>query len=329
MDTAGAVGPDLVALYKNSAPHKNSAPRGRFLMYAAGVFFLVALAFARYPISGIPTPYRWICEGTAGACGLSYIPLALHAFSRGRASFLILGPDAMAIAGLDRPIGWEEIEKMNLSTKNAAVPLAGLSAALLRIDERQGRIGGTTALVRSGKMPAMRVPPAPPIPHIPIRPVTARLGAGEAQRLIAAVRKAQRAVLVREDCTGGTGSLTAEAFALDDRRALVFVPCLMGAYQGSSVAFVAQRGGPAQQRVVAPTPYLGASADAATTDLFTEADFDPKTGMLAMFAKGRGLADCGMSASWIWDGGAFRLAEMTLQNACGGMAAGEWPMLFR
>jgi len=213
--------------------------------------------------------------------------------------------------------------------KDAAVPLAGLSAALLRIDERQGRIGGTTALVRSGPMPATRVPPAPPVPHIPVRPVTARLGAGEAQRLIAAVRKAQRAVLVREDCTGGTGSLTAEAFALDDRRALVFVPCLMGAYQGSSVAFVAQRGGPAQQRVVAPTPYLGASPDAATTDLFTEADFDPKTGMLAMVAKGRGLADCGMSASWIWDGGAFRLAEMTLQNACGGMAAGEWSTLFR
>ncbi len=213
--------------------------------------------------------------------------------------------------------------------KDAAVPLAGLSAALLRIDERQGRIGGTTALVRSGAAPATSVPPAPPVPHIPVRPVTARLGAAEAQRLIAAVRRAQRAVLVREDCTGDTGSLTAEAFALDDRRALVFLPCLMGAYQGSSVAFLAQRGGLAQQRVVAPTPYLGASLEAATADLFTEADFDPRTGTLAMFAKGRGLADCGMSASWIWDGNAFRLSEMRLQNACGGMAAGDWPTLFR
>ncbi|PTQ60086.1 peptidase M48-like protein [Sphingomonas sp. PP-CE-3G-477] len=110
VDTAGAVGPDPVALYENSAP------RGRFLMYASGVFFLVALAFALYPIAGIPTPYRWICVGTAGACGLSYIPLALFAFSRGRAPFLILGPDAMAIAGLDRSIGWDEIEEMNLST---------------------------------------------------------------------------------------------------------------------------------------------------------------------------------------------------------------------
>lgn len=213
--------------------------------------------------------------------------------------------------------------------KTIAVPLAGLSAALLRIDERQGRIGGTTALVRSGGTPATSVPSAPPVPYIPNRPVTARLGAGEAQHLITAVRKGQRAVLVREDCSDSTGPLEAEAFALDDRRALVFLPCLMGAYQGSSVAFIAQRGGPAQQRVVAPTPYLGAGPHAAARDMFTEADFDPETGMLAMVAKGRGLADCGMSVSWIWDGRAFRLADMSLQNACGGRAAGDWPTLFR
>lgn len=102
----------------------------------------------------------------------------------------------------------------------------------------------------------------------------------------------------------------------------------MGAYQGSSVAFIAQRSGSAQRRVVAPTPYFGASPDDATTDLFTEADFDPKTGTLTMFANGRGLADCGMSANWIWDGNAFRLSEMRLRDACGGMAAGNWPTLF-
>ncbi len=109
-ETAGAVGPDPVALYDNSAP------RGRFLLYAAGVFFLIALAFVLHPIAGIAPPYRWICAGTAGAAGVSYIPLALYAFSRGRAPFLILRPDAMVVAGLDRPIGWDEIEAMNVST---------------------------------------------------------------------------------------------------------------------------------------------------------------------------------------------------------------------
>ena len=108
--TAGAVGSAAVPLYENSAP------RGRFLLYAAGVFFLIALALALYPIAGIAPPYRWICAGTAGAAGVSYIPLALYAFSRGRAPFLILRPDVMVVAGLDRPIGWDEIEEMNVLT---------------------------------------------------------------------------------------------------------------------------------------------------------------------------------------------------------------------
>ena len=42
--------------------------------------------------------------------------------------------------------------------------LAGLSAALLLIDETQGRLGTTTALLRRGTLPAARVPAAPAAP---------------------------------------------------------------------------------------------------------------------------------------------------------------------
>jgi hypothetical protein len=51
--------------------------------------------------------------------------------------------------------------------------------------------------------------------------------------------------------------------------------------------------------------------------------------MLGDTAKGRAMADCGMSANWIWDGTAFRLADMALQQSCGGIEASDWPVLFR
>jgi hypothetical protein len=123
--------------------------------------------------------------------------------------------------------------------------------------------------------------------------------------------------------------MKAEAHALDANQALVFIPCLMGAYQDSSLAFIASRQGNGAQRLIAPTPYAGNDADRSGADFFTEGSFDPKSGTLSMAAKGRGLADCGMSASWIWSGTSFRLSEMTLQKSCGGIAPGDWPTLFR
>lgn len=208
-----------------------------------------------------------------------------------------------------------------------AISLDGFAAAMLRMDDRQGRSGGVTALLKPGALPASSVPKAPPVPRVANRPVTATLAAGEANRLIAAVRADQKAVFAKEDC--GDTPEKPEAYALDAGRALVFVPCIMGAYQGSSLGFIAPRKGGRAQRLVAPTPYLGNDPDRSDVAYFTEASFDPKTGTLSTAAKGRGMADCGMSASWIWDGKAFQLSEMNLQQSCGGIEPGDWPTLYR
>jgi len=212
----------------------------------------------------------------------------------------------------------------------ADVPLDGLSAALLRIDDRQGRVGTVTALARLGPAPAARVPAPPPIPAVPAHPIAARLAAGEARRLIASVRAGQRATLETEGCDAQTMGLEPEAHALDDGRALILIPCLMGAYQGSSLAFIASRRGPgAAKRLVLPIPYIGNASERSDADMFTEVSFDRATGTLSMAAKGRGLADCGLAASWIWNGAAFRLSALSLQQACGGIEPGDWPTLFR
>lgn len=208
-----------------------------------------------------------------------------------------------------------------------AVPLAGFSAAMLRLDDRQGRIDGVTALINSGSRPASAVPVAPPLPRIANHPIQARFKAGEEMRLIALVRSDQKALFTKEECQDTQQK--PEAFALDPAQALVLVPCIMGAYQGSSLAFIARRGSGRAQRLIAPMPYLGNDRDRANADYFTEGSFDRASGTLSMAAKGRGLADCGVSASWIWDGKAFRLSAMSVQQACGGSEPGDWPVLFR
>ena len=43
-----------------------------------------------------------------------------------------------------------------------------------------------------------------------------------------------------------------------------------------------------------------------------------------MAAKGRGLADCGSSASWAWDGKMFRLASYQSLGLCRGAPPGTW-----
>jgi hypothetical protein len=200
---------------------------------------------------------------------------------------------------------------------------------VLRLDARQGRVGGVTALMKTGPASAASVPAPPPLPKIAHHPITATLKVGEESRLIAMVRGNQRALFAKEDCDAKPIAMEAEAHALDAHRALVLIPCIMGAYQGSSLAFIAARSGNSAQRLIAPTPYLGKDADDSGVDYFTESSFLPKTGELSMAAKGRGIADCGISASWIWNGEEFRLSEMTLQKSCGGIEPGDWPTLFR
>ena len=70
---------------------------------------------------------------------------------------------------------------LKLGGGEAAIPLDGLTAALLRIDDRQGRAGGVTALVRTGPQLAALVRPVPSIPKVPMHPITARLLPAEAE----------------------------------------------------------------------------------------------------------------------------------------------------
>ncbi|WP_423381928.1 DUF1176 domain-containing protein [Burkholderia sp. LMG 32019] len=205
---------------------------------------------------------------------------------------------------------------------SAYVPLDGMVAALLRVDDRQGRIGGTTALIRKGPAPASQVTPAPPLPVVPERKIASQLSDQEEERLIARAKRIRDASSCEENASQ---YLHETAYALDKSKALVFLPCIMGAYQGSSDVFIAPRiGGGKPEPVKLPIPEGGFSDPS-----LTEPYFDPATGTLSTFGKGRGLADCGYQASWIWDGHAFRMSAESQQKTCGGVQGGDWPTLYR
>ena len=198
-----------------------------------------------------------------------------------------------------------------------SVPLDGMMAALLRVDDVQNRIGTATALV--GARGSRGVDDAPGLPGAPvwIRPKPLPDPAAVAK----ATRTAAAATLKANGCTVDPAD---EAYALDDTHAVVVLDCEHYAYQSSSLIMIASRqGGPA----VPFAPELPTVKQRSA--VWTEGSYNPDPGVLGMSAKGRGLADCGFSASWIWSAGAFRLSSMNAQPLCGGAQPGDWPALYR
>ena len=181
----------------------------------------------------------------------------------------------------------------------ATLPLTGASAALRWIDDRQGRVGTTGAIVARGAKPDTR--PAPPLPTV--RVATIR---GEAALLdpLLITRMREMAECDDDDLPDVTTK------TLDGPRTLAIVPCAEGAYNVLSALFVIERG--AAVPVSFDTPVAGDSDG----DLVYNATFDD--GILDTFAKGRGLSDCGVMQRYAWDGTRFRLIEQRVMDECRG-----------
>ena len=114
--------------------------------------------------------------------------------------------------------------------ENAFVPLDGMVAALLRIDDRQGRVSGVTALIRAGAEPASKVPPAPVLPVVAPWSGAGELADSEQRSLVMRTRKAEAALFKKQECDSSAEQAeAAEAYRLDVRAALVLIPCALAA----------------------------------------------------------------------------------------------------
>lgn len=190
------------------------------------------------------------------------------------------------------------------------ISLAGSSAALRYVDAEQGRAGSVTAAAARGSRPPSVVPVPPALPTISyIRPggAAAALPAGLRARL----GKESKCDIAYE--AGGPPRPEVERFALGGGQTLVLIPCGAGAYNYSTVGYVLS-GGKATPAAYDHDPGFYEHGPPSLIN----AEWDPATARLTSYSKGRGLGDCGSSASYVWDGKRFRLVEARVMGECRG-----------
>ncbi|HWU63000.1 MAG TPA: DUF1176 domain-containing protein [Ensifer sp.] len=191
-------------------------------------------------------------------------------------------------------------------TAKASIPLDGMAASLLFLDDTQNRVGHTDALVSKGDKPPTALPPVTDI------------------RTFADVPSAIRANFTNEDATcGGVDESTLSALGGFTRRyaeteALYVVPC--GAPGAYNVPFVAYYQLESMLEQVQFPVMAKEGPSVATTGY--NLDYDEKNDTMASFFKGRGLGDCGSFYKWkISEGGAGRaliLVKQTDKDDCDG-----------
>lgn len=216
--------------------------------------------------------------------------------------------------------------QMTLSLGREIQPmvLTGATAALLWIDERQGRLDTVTALVRRGSQPASAVAPAPSLPAVRAAPAISQEGFGQfAPRLPASIEAMAEARECRAD-TEFRPDIQKEiqSARLDARTELWGVPCFVAAYNAGTRYFLTGPSG-SEPRL------LTFRGTGEPTDILTNAGYSPETRTLTQFAKGRGLGDCGVATSWVWTGRSFVLSQESVMEHCWGAMADRWPTTWR
>lgn len=194
-----------------------------------------------------------------------------------------------------------------------AVSLAGVSAALLYMDEAQRRVGTVTALVRPGSAPASQVPPPPPLPRVRAAPeIDSSSSIEVSDERIAELR---REVGCTIDEVGGPEEVAMVHVEVDTL--LILLSCGSGAYNLTSLPFIAERRGDAVTIAPAPFDSQWALAEQGQVSLIN-AEWDYGRRTLSEFGRARGLGDCGTKADYVWDGESFRLVRQEVMDDCRG-----------
>lgn len=203
--------------------------------------------------------------------------------------------------------------------------LNGLPAALRFIDQQQGRMGASDALIATGEGDPASARVAPPVLAAPT-PVA--MGEAADKAILPLSPDEESAARRLAVCEGvSTSSYPLELHALDSTHGLVLLPCDAGAYNVSFVPLVASGTPGGRSFLIAPFDVMpGFTGEPGTPPLVVNARWNPSRGMLSSFAKGRGLGDCGTAEQYRWDGEGFRLEEARAMPVCRG--AWEWPRIY-
>lgn len=250
---------------------------------------------------------------------------------------------ALVAAGEVRAVLAELAAGKTLSITNGAesvaLPVAGSSASLLWIDERQRRLDTVTALIRRGDAPASRVPSAPALPIVTPAPAVSQAGfdtpaepLNDENATGATPSAALEALLDVQECRRNLDfneyvQKAVTAARLDASTELWGIPCDSGAYNASYAFYLTGPNGSAPR--LATFPGSGGMSDEATDPWLVNPVYDPETRTLMSFAKARGLGDCGTMQTWTWTGRAFVLSREQVMQDCWGMVSDFWPTTYR
>lgn len=234
---------------------------------------------------------------------------------------------------------------VQMGDTQGALPAAGAAAALLWIDERQGRLGTTTALIRRGDRPASSVPAAPALPEVTVAnaakaPVSqsglegATNPMDDGDTAGVPLPAAVQAVPAVKACRAETGyneylQKAVLAARLEEGVELWGVPCSSGAYNASYALYVTGTNGAKPRLAEFPTWQARPEAETLGEDWLVNPVYDVATRTLSHFPRGRGIGDCGVRQSWTWTGGAFVLKEERVMGECWGMSSNLWPTTWR
>ncbi|WP_343463568.1 DUF1176 domain-containing protein [Pantoea sp.] len=232
------------------------------------------------------------------------------------------------------PIAIDEFLAQTLDASNlqltfqpsATVSLRGMKAALLLMDDVQGRVNGASAWVKRGTRAQWDVPPQPTLPTLPAPlPPAAPLTHDEAAGLI----DYGTWRINTDNCSLDPLRRQVSVAPLSDSKALLLMSCEAGAYNVVDLAFEVSRAPPYMSRGVTLTlPFTPPSHSDTQLELMN-ADFDASNGMLYTFSKGRGLGDCGVATRWQYDGKTFVLAEYAEEKTCDAWhSSDDWPTLW-
>lgn len=220
------------------------------------------------------------------------------------------------------------------------IPTSGVAAALLWIDERQGRLGATTALLRKGDRAALTVPEAPALPVVAAAPAVAQTGLEGANDPqggedtvdipLPAPIEALPAVKACREQTSYNEHLQKAVLAARLGRGVELwgVPCDSGAYNATYLMFVTGANG-ADPRPADLATWHPDETEEGRGEGLVNPGYDPATRVLTHFPRGRGIGDCGVIQSWIWTGRAFAPSNERSMGDCWGMRSSLWPTTWR
>ena len=236
----------------------------------------------------------------------------------------IVGEDAKKVA--DAIIRGKRLVVQGPGDENITrISLAGSSAALRYMDQKQGRSGTDTALVAKGKRPFR--PTTTEVPMIIVDQWENAELIPEGGALVALAEDSR----CKDD---RFGLIEDQAFPLGKRgdryRALVLISCGSGAYNFSSAPYIGEyRKDSPEGWTFTPAkfdrqPSWGGEGN---QPLLVNASWDEQAQTLSSYGKGRGLGDCGSAENYVWDGEAFRLIDASAMHECRG--AYDWITIWR